>query len=182
MRFRLSLTAFIIAVVVSNVHAQQSSYAGEQQQAIKSLSQKEIDDYLSGAGMGFARAAELNHYPGPRHVMDLAQQLNLTEQQAARTKEIYETMRTKAVELGKTIIEQERLLNQRFADKSIDQKQLTAQTNRIAGLQGQLRAAHLSAHLAMKKALSAEQIQKYDELRGYADEQNPANKEHLHKH
>ena len=38
----------------------------------------------------------------------------------------------------------------------------------IATLRGELRLAHLRAHLAMKTILTPEQIEAYDRLRGYA--------------
>ena len=37
-----------------------------------------------------------------------------------------------------------------------------------AAADGQLRAVHLRAHLAMKAALTPEQFARYDRLRGYA--------------
>jgi hypothetical protein len=55
-----------------------SPYTGQEKREIKALSKKEIDGYISGDGMGFAKTAELNHYPGPRHVLDLADQLQLS--------------------------------------------------------------------------------------------------------
>ena len=36
---------------------------------IRGLSEQEIDDLTNGRGMGLARAAELNGYPGPLHVL-----------------------------------------------------------------------------------------------------------------
>ena len=36
-----------------------------------------VQSYLSGAGMGYAKAAELNRHPGPMHVLELADQLKL---------------------------------------------------------------------------------------------------------
>jgi hypothetical protein len=36
---------------------------------------------LKGEGMGMAKAAELNGYPGPTHVLTLAKELALTESQ-----------------------------------------------------------------------------------------------------
>ena len=42
----------------------QSDRAGD----IKALSSEEVEQYLSGAGMGYAKAAELNRHPGPIHV------------------------------------------------------------------------------------------------------------------
>ncbi|MDL1878575.1 hypothetical protein FBQ85_25940, partial [Cytophagia bacterium CHB2] len=67
----------IIALLAAPALAQHqhSPYAGEESREIKSLSPQEIRMYLEGHGMGLAKAAELNHYPGPRHVMELAKQL-----------------------------------------------------------------------------------------------------------
>jgi len=36
------------------------------------LSVEQIEQYRAGAGMGYAKAAELNRYPGPMHVLELA--------------------------------------------------------------------------------------------------------------
>ena len=49
-----------------------------QTQEIKSLTAQEIDDLRNGRGMGFAMAAELNSYPGPAHILELAGDLQLT--------------------------------------------------------------------------------------------------------
>jgi hypothetical protein len=59
-------------------HARQS-YAGQQTRAIKALSSEDIAALRNGEGMGMAKAAELNGYPGPAHVLALAAQLGLTE-------------------------------------------------------------------------------------------------------
>lgn len=162
--------------------AQHSPYAGEEGRPIKSLSQQEIEDYLGGAGMGFAKAAELNHYPGPRHVLDLAEQLHLTTEQTQKAHALYDAMKAKAISLGKKIIEEERSLDRLFAEQRITREQLEAVTNRVASLQGQLRAIHLLAHLSMKEILTQEQIGKYDELRGYTAPDNTKFREHQRHH
>ena len=45
-------------------------WAGEYEKpatdSIKSLTEKQIEDLLSGQGMGMAKAAELNQYPRPQ--------------------------------------------------------------------------------------------------------------------
>ena len=51
---------------------------------IKSLSQDEQSALLAGRGMGLARPAELNGYPGPTHVLELAAQLDLNASSARR--------------------------------------------------------------------------------------------------
>jgi hypothetical protein len=48
------------------------------------LSQTDIESLQNGTGDAFggmAKLAELNGYPGPRHVLDLANELELTPNQ-----------------------------------------------------------------------------------------------------
>ena len=56
-----------------------------------------------------------------------------------------------------------------FALKHIDEEKLRSVTAEIAKLQGEVRFVHLKAHLEMRQVLTAEQIEKYDQLRGYKD-------------
>ena len=72
-------------------------YAGQQSREIKSMSMQEVGDYLAGKGMGLAKAAELNGYPGPAHVIELAEQLALTTEQRAQTETLFKDMQAKAV-------------------------------------------------------------------------------------
>ena len=44
-------------------------------------------------------AAELNAHPGPRHVIKLAPEMQLSDEQLTRTHEIYRVMHERAVEL-----------------------------------------------------------------------------------
>jgi hypothetical protein len=41
----------------------------------QALSDQEVSALLDGHGAGFAKAAELNGYPGPMHVLELADRL-----------------------------------------------------------------------------------------------------------
>lgn len=144
-----------------------SPYTGEQARANKSLSAKEIQGYLSGHGMGMAKAAELNHHPGPKHVLELSEQLGLTQEQENRTEQVYQEMHKNAVRVGKQIVEAEKKLNTRFAQRNLRKASLQKLVMQISELQGTLRFVHLNAHLQMLDILSPEQIEKYDTLRGY---------------
>lgn len=144
-----------------------SPYAGQEKQEIKALAAEEIRGYLSGSGMGLAKAAELNHYPGPRHVLDLAEPLHLSEEQRRKTQTIFEAMRTEAVRLGQQLIARERHLDTLFAAGTIAEPQLEQLVADIATIHGQLRAVHLRAHLAQRAILTPEQLHRYDALRGY---------------
>jgi Spy/CpxP family protein refolding chaperone len=88
------------------------SYAGQEARNIKSLSPEEIDAYLAGKGMGLAKAAELNGYAGPSHVLELASQLELTPEQRAETEALFASMQKEASELGRSLVEEERKLSQ----------------------------------------------------------------------
>ena len=146
---------------------QSSPYIGQEGRAIKALSAEEVQAYLSGEGMGFAKAAELNHYPGPRHVLDLADKLQLSSEQRGKTQAIFNRMKSEAVNLGKQVVEKEALLDSRFAEGAISDAELKQLLAEIADLQGKFRAAHLRAHLAQRQVLTADQMSSYDVLRGY---------------
>ena len=64
----------VSSLIAANVLAA-SPYAGEEGREIKALSAADVDAYLTGQGMGFAKAAELNGYAGPKHVLELAAEL-----------------------------------------------------------------------------------------------------------
>ncbi len=70
--------------------AQQTPYAGQHTREIKALSPPDIESYLAGQGMGLAKAAELNHFPGPKHVLELADALNLSKEQLTQTQALFE--------------------------------------------------------------------------------------------
>jgi Spy/CpxP family protein refolding chaperone len=141
--------------------------ADQEKPTIKAFSDEEIRGLLNGEGMGVAKAAELNHYPGPRHVLDLGDQLNLSEKQRVEIQKLFEKMHVQAVRLGKLIIDKEQALQNLFAKNQIDENKIRALIQEIARLQGELRFTHLWAHLQVKPILSPEQITKYDFLRGY---------------
>ena len=159
-------TVFIFPAQVF-AQGQTSPYTGQQQREIKALSAADIKMYLEGHGMGLAKAAELNHYPGPRHVLDLATALKLSHEQFTKTQQIYDKMHNAAVHLGELIVVKEKQLDSLYATQKMSETQLRAIVGDIAKLQGELRFTHLNAHLEMKKILSPQQVAKYDELRGY---------------
>ena len=172
----VSITIVGVLVFVTNVNAE-PQYKGQQQRDIKAFSQSDIDGYLTGKGMGLAKAAELNHYPGPSHVLDLAKKLNLTNAQINKTQHLFNKMQSKAVELGKQIVEKEQELDQLFADGSIDEGVLEKMLQEIGVLQAKLRYVHLSAHLEQKQILTRHQVMLYDKARGYGE-----GSRHMHNH
>src|SRR5438552_6985682 len=100
---RAALSMFVL-VFVASAAAGDKPYTGQQVRGVKALSDQEIADYLQGHGMGLSKVAELNHYPGPRHVLDQADDLGLTKEQLAKAKAIWEGMDSKARTLGTMIV------------------------------------------------------------------------------
>jgi hypothetical protein len=88
MRRLLLLAATLI--VSCNVAGAQSGqpYPRLEPRPIKALSQQQVDDLRAGRGMGLALAAELNGYPGPSHVLELGDRLDLTADQRIRVQRL----------------------------------------------------------------------------------------------
>jgi hypothetical protein len=147
---------------------QQSPYSGLERRSIKALSDEQIADLVVGRGLGLALAAELNSYPGPVHVLELAEALALTPEQRSRTKNLLDNMKAETIPIGKRLIAFERDLDLLFAERKITPEVIDEVTARIAAAQGELRAAHLRYHIDMAALLSSEQVVRYAELRGYS--------------
>jgi hypothetical protein len=173
----LVVAAAILAVPVLTADA---PYAGQQARPIKALSDDDIAALSRGEGMGMAKAAELNSYPGPAHVLQLAGRLGLTDTQRRDVQAIFDRMSAAAKPLGSELIAQELALDQLFATGNITPDRLVAATATIAELQGRLRAVHLSAHLETRTLLSADQIGRYEQVRGYTNPQMPGQHHHHH--
>lgn len=159
---------------------QNSNYSGQEKRAIKSLSQSDIDGYLAGKGMGLAKAAELNHFPGPKHVIELANELDLSKDQIEETKRIYEVMQTKAIKYGRVLVQNEEKLERLFVENTVTPLLLEQALNESADIKSKLRKVHLIAHLEQKNILSKHQIEMYDNLRGYSNTSQAQGHKHHH--
>jgi len=179
MTLRSLLMVGVALLIAVPVHAADMPYAGQQSRPIKALSDDDVAALRNGEGMGMAKAAELNGYPGPKHVLDLARQLQLTDGQWRGVQAIFDRMSAAAKPLGGELIAQEQALDQLFAKGDITPDRLAAATAAIAELQGRLRAVHLSAHLETRALLNPDQIARYEQLRGYGALPAP---EHHHHH
>lgn len=164
---RLGVLFLTLLLLPLNGGCDSSPYAGHEGREIKALSADEVADLLAGRGMGLAKAAELNHYPGPRHVLDLAKRLALSQKQQEQTQDIYKHMQAEAARVGRLIVEKERLLDLAYARQDIGEAFLRELIGDIARHQGELRFVHLRAHLQQRQILTRSQIERYDALRGY---------------
>jgi hypothetical protein len=167
-----ALVIVIAGIFASATHAnpppKPSAYADQATADIKALTAEEQSSLLEGKGAGFAKAAELNGYPGPLHVIELATQLGLSAEQLAATRSLFERMRTAARTEGLALVEAERSLDRLYATRSATTESVTEQLGRIEKSRARLRGVHLDAHLEQAAILDAHQIMRYAQLRGYA--------------
>jgi Spy/CpxP family protein refolding chaperone len=174
---RIALTSLFLLVTATAVA--QTPYAGLQTRPVKALSEQQVADLNAGRGMGLALAAELNGYPGPSHVLELADKLELSSDQRQKVQNLFDSMKAEAQPLGSKLIAQETDLDKLFASRAITTDSLKASTTAIAVTQGELRETHLKYHLSTAAILTPVQMQRYAELRGYGNSGTP---EHRHRH
>ena len=146
--------------------------------SIKSLSKHRIEGLLSGKGLGLAKAAELNGYPGPKHVLELKKMLNLTSKQRNQSQALFHRMQSQAQKLGAKIITEEAELNRLFSSTEVNQKSLMITLDSIALLESQLKAVHLEAHIKQAHLLTPEQIETYYQHRGIHEPKYMSNPQH----
>jgi Spy/CpxP family protein refolding chaperone len=149
-------------------HGSASPYAGQQSREVKALSEKDVKDLLEGAGMGLAKAAELNRYPGPMHALEHAERMGLSADQRERLAALMREHKARARSLGARVLELERELDALFASGKADAAAVDRLTAAIGEATGRLRAEHLKTHLETTALLTASQVARYVEARGYA--------------
>jgi hypothetical protein len=162
-----ALAIFALALPAIAAEMPTTPYAGQQARQIKALSDDDINALRKGEGMGMAKAAELNGYPGPAHVLSMAKQLGLTPDQLRHVTAIFDQMSAAAKPLGGELIAREQMLDQLFAKGDITPERLASETTAIGELEGRLRSVHLAAHLETRALLQPGQIALYQQLRGY---------------
>jgi hypothetical protein len=117
--------------------------------------------------MGYAKAAELNHFPGPMHVLELGDRLGLTPEQRDATQRLMDAHKAQARAIGAKLVDAERALDVMFRAGAVSDARLAEAVRHAAALQGEYRLAHLETHRRMRALLSDEQVAHYDKLRGY---------------
>jgi Spy/CpxP family protein refolding chaperone len=141
-----------------------------QNRAVKSLSDDDIKELRRGGGWGLALAAELNGMPGPTHLLELKDQIPLTDDQVAKTQALITDMRQAAIPTGERLIAAETALENAFAKGAINEVSLRGLLAESESARTELRFIHLSQHFKTVQYLKPEQIKRYNILRGYAED------------
>ncbi len=143
-------------------------YAGQHQRAITSFSEEEVSGLREGRGLGFAKPAELNGYPGPLHVLELATELGLSDEQRRAIEAIFARMKEEARAAGVRYLEAESAVDAAFRSGDATPERISALVRQAEAARAEVRLAHLKAHLATAPLLTAKQRHRYAELRGYS--------------
>lgn len=175
---RSVLVALVAGLAVAQPSFAQAPYAGLQARPVKALSEQQIADLKAGRGVGLALPAELNGYPGPSHLLELADPIGLTDAQRRAVRELFEAMKAETIAIGEQLIAGEAELDALFAAREATAERIAALTAGIGVTQARLRAAHLRYHLSTLDLLRPAQLERYAELRGYRD--GRANGQHQH--
>lgn len=123
------------------------------------------DALEQGSGAGVAMYADLNGYPGPKHILEMEHQLNLNLGQIRAIETVLDEMSEQARAKGKTIVKKEQELNALFRTGTAELEAVSRLATDIGRLRGELRAIHLTAHIHAKQILTDEQTRRYNELR-----------------
>ena len=169
----ITFTAFAAVLSVSGLvpaaaNAPASAYAGHEARAVKSLSEQEVSALLASRGASLGKAAELNGYPGPALVLELAEPRHLDTAQLAATRQLMAAHNGRARQLGADLVASERELDTLFANKPASPALIDQATQRVGALHARLGAEHLTTHLTQTALLNTEQVRQYSALRGYA--------------
>jgi hypothetical protein len=144
-----------------------------------SMTAEQLAELRAGSGMQLALPAELNSYPGPLHVLELADQLDISDAARAEVEAIRAAMLEAAIVEGEAVIEADRALASAFragareGGPSPTPEEVARLTAELARKRGELQAIHLDAHLKTRALLTDEQIATYDRLRGYGGDVSP---------
>jgi Spy/CpxP family protein refolding chaperone len=108
--------------------------------------------------------------PGPAHLLELRDKIPLTQDQVAKTEALFDEMRKAAIPTGERLIAAEIALEAALSKGAVDEAGLRRLLTEAESARTALRFIHLSQHLKTVRYLEAEQIKRYNILRGYAED------------
>ncbi len=130
------------------------------------VSAQEKEALLKGAGLGAGMIAMMNGYPGPKHVLEMGDELELTAAQRESIGTIYGKVKAESVKYGTELVEKDEELAALFTSGSVSTDKVEKLSRDIGELQGRVRAAHLNAHVETFEALTPAQRETLSSMQG----------------
>jgi Spy/CpxP family protein refolding chaperone len=133
---------------------------------LSGISESEKKALLAGSGLGAGMIAMQNGYPGPKHVLEMGDELGLTAEQKEEIGTLFAERKASFVDMGSELVKKDEELTAMFASGSVKTKDVEKLAREIGQLQGELRAGHLNAHVLTWEALTEAQREKLASMRG----------------
>lgn len=159
--FALAILALLLPVAAR----QEPQHTSSAQAAHHAVLDQEREALEQGQGFGMALVADRNGYPGPKHILELQQELELTPAQVQQVRSLFESMHTRAVTAGHDVLAKEAKLEKIFASGTPDEPSVRRLLADVAAVRAELRWIHLSAHLEARAVLTPAQRARYLALR-----------------
>jgi hypothetical protein len=132
---------------------------------VKTISDERYNAYLKGDDFdNMSLAGELNHFPLPGKVLKYKKQLDLSPIQVGKLTKLANDLHRKKLEMGAFIIRNEKMLDNLFHSRQIDEGSIIFYTNRSGLYYGELKGAILMACYNTEKLLTDYQIKKLEAL------------------
>ena len=164
----IGVGALVLLLGTLTAAAQHQSHRGPDDQAHTRMQAMldETDQVIaSGRGAGLAFADDQNGYPGPLHVLELKERLQLTPAQEARITALQTAMFAEARPKSARLLEAEASLRRLFMDGVADETRVRAAVAEVERARTEVRLVHLLTHLQTRPVLTAEQRRLYHDAR-----------------
>ncbi len=159
--FALAILALLLPVAALQEHRE----AASAQAAHHAFLEQEREALEQGQGFGMALVADRHGYPGPKHILELQQELELNPAQEEQVRSLFERMHTRALTAGHDVLAKEAELEKLFASGTPDEPGVRRLLAEVSAARAELRWIHLSAHLAARDLLTPGQRARYLALR-----------------
>jgi len=138
---------------------------GAHHELVQAYEKAFAENVAAGRGFGMAFAADQNGYPGPLHVLELKDRLNLTADQEARVRSLLAAMFAESTPRGARLLESEARLRGLFAGGRADEASVRAAVAEVERARADVRLVHLGFHLKTRDVLTDDQRRVYHEAR-----------------
>jgi predicted transcriptional regulator len=132
---------------------------------VKTLTDEQYNHILNGDDIyNLSYVAQLYRYPNPDDILKYRTRLKLSAEQVKKLKEIKATLHMKKVEVGLSVVQNERMIDSMFRTRRLSEGLIVYYTNRYGLYQGEYRGALLIACYNTRKVLNPVQLNQYNEL------------------
>lgn len=145
--------------------AQQHGHESSAQATHHACLDQERQAIERGEGFGMALPADRNGFPGPKHILELREPLELTTAQEEQVRRLFDRMHAQALAVGRKLLEKEVELEQLFTSGTVGPAAVQRLLEEGAALRAELRWVHLGTHLDAHSLLTPEQRARYQALR-----------------